>query len=170
MQERRVVSPVTPAPAVAVRARWLPLSVGATSVLALDQLTKWWALEALDDGPIDVVGSLRFNLVFNDGGAFSVGRGATGLFIVVGLVMVAGLLWWSRRARTTGVAAALGLIVGGALGNLTDRLLRGFDGRVVDFIDLQWWPVFNVADIGLFCGAALLLIVTWREGDGADES
>ena len=67
------------------------------------------------------------------------------------------------------MAVALGMIVGGASGNVADRLLRGdsgfLQGSVVDFIDLQWWPVFNVADIGVVCGAILLSIATFRGTD-----
>ncbi|HEX7167995.1 MAG TPA: signal peptidase II, partial [Acidimicrobiales bacterium] len=61
------------------------------------------------------------------------------------------------------MAAGLGLVLGGAVGNLADRLFRDHGGAVVDFVDLQWWPVFNVADIAISVGAVLLVVVGWRE-------
>ena len=82
----------------------------------------------------------------------------------IALVIVGLLVWQGRSVRTRLGAVALALIVGGALGNVIDRAFRGdsgfFQGGVVDFIDLQWWPIFNVADIGVVCGAILLVIST----------
>ena len=164
LQERGLVAPLTSRRDDAKRWRWGVVGGTAAAAVAADQLSKWWALENLADGPIDLVGSLRLNLVFNAGGAFSVGSGATGMFIVLGIALLVGLIWWSRYATSPLAAAGLGLIIGGASGNLTDRLLRSHDGRVVDFIDLQWWPVFNVADVVLFVGAGLLALATWRDG------
>jgi len=136
-------------------------------VVALDQLTKHWALNALDDGPIDLVGSLRLKLTFNDGAAFSLGSGRTVWITLVALAVVGVILRLGLTADRLLWATGLGAILGGALGNLTDRLLRAGDGllggRVVDFIDLQWWPVFNVADIALWVGIGLLLLSSWRE-------
>jgi signal peptidase II len=142
-------------------------AVLAAAVVVLDQLTKEWALSALADGPIDVVGSLRFNLSFNSGTAFSFGRGWGGVISLVGLVVVAvllhGVLRWPGRLP----AVAAGLVAGGAIGNLLDRFVREGDGflggRVVDFVDLQWWPIFNVADIAICSGAALLAILSLRD-------
>jgi hypothetical protein len=79
-----------------------------------------------------------------------------------------------RHERSVPMAVALGLVVGGAVGNLADRAFRAgdglFGGGVVDFVDLQWWPVFNVADVCVVVGACLLFVVQWREADdeGAD--
>ena len=140
----------------------MPLAaVVALVVIVLDQLTKAWAVAALDDGPVDLVGSLRLLLVRNDGAAFSQGRGLGWLFGLAAIV-VAGALWLRRDvfAGTWG-QVAVGLVVGGALGNLIDRLVREdgwLRGRVVDFIDVQWWPVFNVADIGVTIGIVLLVL------------
>lgn len=133
---------------------------------ALDQLTKLWALHALEDSPIPVVWTLRFDLAYNSGASFSLGTGM-GPWIALGTVIIVGFLLhaaWSTPSRVA--AVAFGLIVGGALGNLADRLLRsgsGFlGGSVVDFIDLQWWPVFNLADVGVVCGAILLIVTLLR--------
>lgn len=142
--------------------------VVAALVLALDQLTKWWALENLDDGTIDLVGSLRLNLVFNRGASFSLGDGFGPFIGVAALAVVGVLLWTGRTVTSWWGSVALGLVLGGALGNLTDRLFRADDGfmggAVIDFIDLQWWPVFNVADAGVVIGALLLLVVGYRRG------
>ena len=141
----------------------VPLAVAAVVVL-VDQVTKQWALGALDDGrTIDVVGSLRFNLAFNTGMAFSQGSGLGPVIAIVGLIVIVVLLVSVGRATSPWYPAAVGLVVGGAVGNLLDRLLRDegwFRGGVVDFIDLQWWPIFNVADMGVTVGGILLLLST----------
>jgi signal peptidase II len=155
-------------PAQAARARWSLLAgVGAT-VLAVDQLTKWWAVEALSNGrTIDLVGSLRLKLAINHGAAFSLSQGRGPLISVLALVIVAVLVGSGRYATRPSSAVAIGLVVGGALGNLADRAFREGDGfmggGVVDFIDLQWWPVFNVADSGVVVGAILLFLLEARD-------
>ena len=133
---------------------------------AVDQLTKTWALNALDGPPVQVLWTLQFTLAYNSGASFSMGAGL-GPWIALGAAAVVGaLVWTARSVRSRLMAVALGMIVGGASGNLCDRLLRGdaglLHGSVVDFIDFQWWPVFNVADIGVVCGAILLVIATFR--------
>jgi signal peptidase II len=153
----------------APRARW-PLLLGiAAVVLAVDQLTKWWALESLDDRTIDLVWTLRLHLTFNRGSAFSVAQGRGAVISLLALVIVAVLLRSGRYATRRGTAIAIGLVIGGALGNLADRAFRageGFlGGAVVDFIDLQWWPVFNVADAAIVVGALLLFGTQWRQVD-----
>lgn len=138
----------------------LALGAGtAGTVVALDQLTKSWALRALDDGPIDLVWTLRFKLSFNSGAAFGLGQGLAPLFMVVAIVVLVAVVGFGRVAATTpATVVALGLIVGGAVGNLADRFLRDHDGAVVDFIDLQWWPIFNVADAAISVGALLFIL------------
>jgi signal peptidase II len=143
--------------------------VGAVAlvVVAVDQATKAWAAASLDDRDIDLVGSLRLHLERNSGGAFSLNEGRGGLVAVAALVVVVVLLWYGRTAHTWPGALAVGLVLGGAVGNLVDRVVRdgsGFlGGRVVDFIDLQWWPVFNVADMAVTIGGVLLVLVSTRE-------
>lgn len=115
---------------------------------------------------MSVAWTLQFDLAYNSGASFSMGTGM-GPWIALGVVGVVAFLIWSARSVSSPLAAvAMGMIVGGALGNLGDRLFRGeagfLHGSVVDFIDLQWWPVFNVADIGVVCGAVLLVIATVR--------
>lgn len=139
--------------------------VVAAVVVAADQLTKRWAVDALQDRDIELVGSLRLNLAFNTGMAFSQGTGIGPVIGVVALLVIVGLLVSIGRATSPLYTPAVGLIIGGAIGNLLDRLFRApgwFRGGVVDFIDLQWWPIFNIADIGVTVGGALLLISTLR--------
>jgi signal peptidase II len=157
---------------MAAPGRHLGTFFGAAAVVAvLDQLTKQWALSALADGPIDLVGSLRLNLVFNDRAAFSLGFGSTTAIALVGCTLVAVLVVMGVRAEQRGWALGLGIILGGALGNLADRAFRAGDGflggRVVDMVDLQWWPVFNLADVALWVGVGVLLLTSFRSGEGS---
>lgn len=149
----------------------------ALVVVVADQITKHWALNALADGhTIDIVGSLRFNLAFNTGMAFAKGQGIGPIIAVVGVLVVAYLLVGLRRNTTPG-ALFVGLVAGGAAGNIIDRLFRGdawLHGAVVDFIDLQWWPIFNIADAGIVVGAASLVVASMlperKVADAAGES
>lgn len=137
-------------------------------IVASDQLTKHWALNRLSDNRvIDLVGSLRFKLAFNKGMAFSQATGAGPIIGALGFVVVIVIVVWLRRSAQGAAAVAAGLIVGGAIGNLADRLLRGdawLRGAVVDFIDVQWWPVFNVADAAISIGAVLMVVASLRKG------
>ena len=145
---------------------WLLLFGVAAAVVVIDQLTKWWAVERLSDGRVELIGSLQLNLVRNYGSAFSIGGGSGwgGLVSILGLGIIVGLLWFARSMTTRLGLVALGLVIGGAVGNLIDRAARsdrGFmGGGVVDFVDLQWWPVFNVADAAVVIGVVTLLVVT----------
>jgi signal peptidase II len=144
--------------------RHLGLVLGvAAAVLLLDQLTKWWALDALSTHTIHVVWTLHLNLVRNAGSAFSVVKSGGQFIAPLAVIVVVWLLWQGRSASSLVGAVALGLVLGGAIGNLVDRALRsdaGFmQGRVIDFIDFQWWPVFNVADMGVVVGGILLVVV-----------
>jgi len=148
--------------------RHRPAFFGAAAVVvAVDQLTKHLALNGLDDGPIDLVGTLRLNLTFNSGAAFSLGSGRTIWITLVATVVAVVLVRMGWRADRRLWALGLGTVLGGAGGNLVDRYLRDGDGfgagHVVDFVDLQWWPVFNVADVALWVGIGLLLLSSWRE-------
>jgi signal peptidase II len=134
------------------------LGVVAGAVVALDQATKTWAVHALADGPIHVWWRLRLVLALNSGAAFSLGTGVTPFVIAGVVVMLAVLLFLSRSVSTRPAAVALGLVLGGALGNLTDRLVRHNHRSVIDFVDLRPWPTFNVADAAVVCGAILLVL------------
>lgn len=135
--------------------------------LVADQLTKHWAVNALTERDIDVIGSLRFNLGFNRGMAFSQGEGLGPVIGILAMLIVVALLIGLKNTGSRAAVFATGMVLGGAVGNIADRLFRrGGDGpltgAVVDFIDLQWWPIFNIADIGIVVGAIGLLLTVWR--------
>jgi signal peptidase II len=152
---------------------WITMAVVAVVVVAVDQLTKWWAVERLSEGPIDVVWTLRFSLVRNEASAFSIGGGSWWgpLVSVVALAVIVVLAWQARSATSRWVAVAAGLVAGGAFGNLIDRAARSdrgmLRGGVVDFVDFQWWPVFNVADAAVVVGVLVLLATTLGLGSPA---
>jgi signal peptidase II len=133
-------------------------------VLVIDQVSKTWAVDALADKPIVIIdGFLQLRLAFNTGAAFSLfARSGPVLGLVV--IGVIALIFFSlRNAGTLAEAIALGLVLGGALGNFSDRLFRGdgiIDGGVVDFIDFSFFPTFNVADSAVTIGVILLLLST----------
>ena len=138
-------------------------AVVAASVLVLDQATKLWAERALDDQATrDVIGDwLQLRLVYNPGAAFSLGTGYTVLLTLIAIGVVVVVVRMARNLGSRGWAWALGLLLGGALGNVTDRIFRDpapFRGHVVDFIELPNWPVFNVADSAI-CVAATFFVV-----------
>lgn len=131
----------------------------AAVVVVLDQVTKSFALEALSGGHVDLIdGILSLRLTFNPGGAFGLLQGFPDLFLLASAVVVIAILLWARRVVERRLLVPLGLVLGGGLGNLTDRLLRGHDGQVVDFIDLHVWPVFNLADSAIVIGVLLILL------------
>lgn len=138
--------------------------VAAAAVLALDQLAKLWVLGVFRAASSNVIVVLPvFNLVmtWNTGvsfGMFNSGSaGGTFIFAALAAVIVAVLVWWLARARGAGLQAAIGMVIGGALGNIADRLVRG---AVVDFLDFHlgaWhWFVFNLADAAICLGVLFI--------------
>ena len=129
----------------------------ALVVLILDILTKGWAMSALSDGrDIHIFWTLHFALTHNEGMAFSTGTNVGPFIGMLAIVVIAILIFTLRKQSSVISLVATGCIIGGAIGNVLDRVFRGsgfMDGAVVDFIDFRWWPVFNVADIGIVCGA-----------------
>jgi len=142
-----------------------PLTVAAVIVL-VDQLTKIWAVGALSDGPVRVIGTLlQFRLTRNPGGAFSLLTGLTPVLAILAIVMVVYIVRTTWRTTDMVMAYSLALVLGGAVGNLVDRLLRspGFlRGEVVDFIKIPNWPTFNIADSAITIGVILIAIRGWR--------
>jgi signal peptidase II len=147
------------------------LAAAAAAVLAADVATKVWAVARLTDRDVRLFGGLVvLHEQRNPGAAFSVAGGATVLFSLVAAGVVVVIVRAARRLRSTPWAVALGLLLGGALGNLADRVLRDpgpLRGHVVDFVDLQWhgrsvWPVFNVADSAIVVGGLLALVLSLR--------
>lgn len=149
------------------RARLPVLLAVATLVLVLDIASKHLAVDRLSDRePVSVVdGLLTLRLVRNPGAAFGFASGLTVLFTLVAVSVVVVILRAARRLRSAGWAVALGLVLGGAVGNLLDRLFRhpgAFRGRVIDFIELPHWPVFNLADSAIVSGGVLMVLLTMR--------
>ena len=131
------------------------------SVVVVDQLTKRWAVGAAADGPIDLFWTLRIKVTENTGMAFSQARGWGPLIGLAAIAIVIALLVVVGRTPGRLNWVGVGLIVGGAVGNLMDRAVRSpgwLRGGVVDFIDLQWFPVFNVADMAINVGAAIVIL------------
>ncbi|MFE7407891.1 signal peptidase II [Isoptericola sp. NPDC057559] len=163
---------VAPVPAERRRRLITWTFVLAALVLLVDQLTKWWAESALVLGgePKPLVGELlQLRLIYNPGAALSIATGMTWVLTIVVVVVVVVILRAIRRIGSVGWAVALGLLLGGAVGNLGDRFFRepGFArGYVVDFIDYGVF-VGNVADIAIVAAAALIVILSFR-GIGLD--
>jgi signal peptidase II len=137
----------------------------AAVVLALDLLTKIVAVAVIEPGrPIEIIGdTVTLRMVRNAGAAFSMATGMTWLLTLVAVAVVVGVIRIGRTLRSGWWAVGLGLVLGGALGNLIDRFFRSpgpLQGHVVDFVSIGWWPVFNVADSSIVCGAVLLVIIT----------
>jgi signal peptidase II len=138
--------------------------VGIAAIwLLLDQATKVLAVAGLpESGAVGVdLGFFDLRLVRNPGGAFGI-PGFPGLFIIVTIAVLVLVARALPRTDRVVLAAAYGLVTGGALGNLVDRLARdpGFpSGAVVDFVDLRWWPVFNLADVGIVVGAGAIAVI-----------
>jgi signal peptidase II len=147
----------------------LALAIVVGVVLA-DQLTKLWAVHELAREPLDVIGDdVSFRLTRNTGGAFSLFQAFTPLLALIAIGVAVFLVRAVRRADDVRLVVALSLVLGGAIGNLCDRVLRspGFlRGGVVDFIRLGPWPTFNVADASITIGAVLLVIWAFRSEMG----
>ena len=169
-------TPSTPAPVPTGGRRRLYavlLDLAAT-VLLLDQASKVWALTSLTPGiPVDVVGSvIRLNLIRNPGAAFSLGDGFTWVLTLVSVAILVWVVVGARRVGNMPWAVALGLLLGGALGNLVDRFFREPGpgrGHVVDFISTPWLlpSIYNVADACIVVSMVLLVLLTLR-GIGLD--
>jgi signal peptidase II len=154
--------------ALPTRARQVGLLLAtAAVVVALDVVTKVLVVARLEgQAPLELLdGRLLLRVTRNPGAAFSFATGATAVFTVIALTVVVAILVIARRVRSRGWAVALGLLLGGAAGNLVDRLLRAPGpgrGAVVDFIDFQVWPSFNIADSGVVCGGVLAVLLSIR--------
>jgi signal peptidase II len=154
------------------------LSLIAVAVLALDVVTKVAAVAQLEGrAPVEILGGLVYlQLIRNPGAAFSLATGYTWVLTIVAIAVVVVIVRVARRLRSTGWAVALGLVLGGALGNLVDRLFRApgpLHGHVVDVVSLfapdgRVWPVFNLADSSIVSGGVLLVLLALlgRELDG----
>lgn len=147
--------------------RGIALAVAA-AVVVVDQVTKAWALSVFDEGPTSLIGDfLVLRLVRNPGAAFNSLQGSGVLIAVIAIVVVLVLVRVSGSAEHRHEAIVFGLILGGAAGNLADRIFRadGFlNGAVIDWIDLWFIPTFNIADSSLTIGAVLAILVSFLPG------
>jgi signal peptidase II len=164
MQAARGASLSEPRPG---RPRLALVLVVAVVVLTLDIATKHLAVDRLSaSDPVDVVdGVLKLRLVRNSGAAFGAASGLTVVLSLVAAAVIVAILRVARVLRSAWWAVALGLVLGGALGNLTDRVFRSpglFRGRVIDFLELPHWPVFNLADSCIMTGGALMVLLSLR--------
>ena len=134
-------------------------------MVVLDQLSKAWAESALADGPIVIIEDfLQFRLTYNTGAAFSMFSKGGPILGVIAVGVIVMIMFVLKDASRKGEAIALGMVLGGSIGNLTDRLFRGdglLDGAVVDFIDFSFFATFNVADMGITLGVGLLLLLAF---------
>jgi signal peptidase II len=148
------------------------LYAAAAGACLLDRLTKFLAVRYLaGKPPVEVIPHVvQLRYTTNAGGAFGLFGSQPWLFFAATLLVCAVIAVISIRLSSSPSAVGLGLILGGALGNLTDRILRGpaVSGRVVDFIDLHVWPVFNAADSAIVVGALVILIAGLRRQTDAD--
>ncbi|MCA2178768.1 signal peptidase II [Nonomuraea glycinis] len=170
------------APVGGRRGRLLAVLASLAAVLyASDVITKTVALRTLEGEPplVLIPGVLQFRLIFNSGAAFSIGTGMTFILTLIAACVVVAIIRAARKLGSLPWAITLGMLLGGALGNLTDRLLRypsGFgrstqlQGHVVDFIEvlpgnfpvIDYFPIFNIADSAIVCGGILAVILAWR--------
>nr|WP_283134011.1 signal peptidase II [Rhizohabitans arisaemae] len=149
----------------------------AVTAYLLDLVTKIITVRLLEGRePIELLGGLlTLRVIRNPGAAFSIGTGLTLVLSLIAIGVVIAIVRTARRLRSTPWAISLGLLLGGALGNLTDRIFRApgpLEGHVVDWIELPNWPVFNVADSAIVCGGILAVVLAWRgvQLDGTRET
>jgi signal peptidase II len=143
------------------------IAVGlAAAVVLVDLLTKRWAsIELVSEPLVMIPGFLELSYTENPGAAFSLFQNAGPFLGAAAIAVTTGLLMSLRRERPLLETAAFGLIIGGALGNLIDRIFRGegvLDGYVIDWVNLWWIPTFNIADMSITIAVGLLLIQAWR--------
>lgn len=149
----------------ALKQKAAALAVAALVVVA-DQLTKAWALRAIPDGGTDLIrGVLRLRVYQNSGVAFSMLKDAGTILVIAIIIAVVVILFALKSSESWWQAITLGLVLGGATGNLVDRFVRGsglLDGKVIDWIDVPFFATFNIADASITVGVALLLILSLR--------
>ncbi|MBO8159422.1 signal peptidase II [Thermosyntropha sp.] len=138
-------------------------------MLMVDQLSKYWVVTNFNLGEkwTIIEGILSFTYIHNPGAAFGLMEGKIWFFIFAAFMVVAGMIYYDSKYNPPDIIKyALGLIAGGALGNLVDRI---FYKSVIDFISVGWWPVFNIADIGIVVGSIVIFIfLLYQErGNGA---
>lgn len=146
--------------------RWALFLTCAVTVFVADQVSKNWAVETLGSGEIiDLFWTLRFRYIQNFGISFGMGQQLGRIVGVAVIAVLAAVTYFVRKIHSPLVLVLLGLLSGGAAGNLADRIIRAEDGfmsgGVVDFIDFQWFPIFNIADTAVVCSAIVLAGISY---------
>jgi len=138
----------------------------AWTIWLFDFATKTWALHSLSSQPRKIISSfLQFTLVHNSGAAFSFATGFTIAFSLLALAVVIAVIYYAPKLTSHGWQIAIGLLLGGVLGNLTDRIFREpsfLSGHVIDWIQIPHWPVFNIADSAICIAAAIAFVLSMR--------
>lgn len=170
VQERGAAPPLTgdAGDRGAARRRWALAGAVAATLVTADQLTKSWAESRLAHGAIHVVWKLDLVLTYNSGSSFGLAQGWAPVIGGIAALFVVGIVALLRHVHTKLLAVALGLVLGGAVGNLSDRVFRGHHGGVIDFVALHFWPTFNVADSGIVVGVILAVAAMWFDGGAAE--
>lgn len=140
----------------------------ATALLALDQVSKWWAVAYLEKRePIELLGGLiKLNHTTNSGAAFNIGSNLTIFLTSFAIIVASGLIIFARKVVEPRWVLGFGILLGGVLGNLTDRVFRApmfLQGHVVDFIQLPNWPIFNIADIAITTAGILIAYLLFKD-------
>lgn len=134
------------------------VAVSAIVVVIIDQVTKSMAQADLSNHGVHLIGPLSLQLLYNSGIAFSLGTGDTALATTIEVIVLLGLLIYVRKIKSFTTAIGFGLVIGGALGNIADRVFRHNNGAVIDFIHTGFWPTFNLADTAVVVGIAVILL------------
>jgi signal peptidase II len=138
----------------------------AWTIWLFDFATKTWALASLSSEPRKIIGSfLQFTLVHNSGAAFSFATGFTLVFSLLALAVVVAVVYFAPKITSGGWQLCIGLLLGGVLGNLTDRIFREpsfLNGHVIDWIQIPSWPVFNLADSAICIAAFIAFVLSLR--------
>jgi signal peptidase II len=142
--------------------RWILLAGTAAAVVVVDRITKSLAVSRLADHPVHVIGPLWLRLSYNTGAAFGIAQGWSMELAVIAVALIAVLIFVGRSTSMNLGIVAIGLMLGGAVGNLSDRLFGNASGAVVDFVYTGFWPTFNVADACIVIGGVLLVLTMSR--------
>ena len=165
--QRELAVPVELSSTDVTARRWQLLAVSLL-VIVIDQISKAWAVSALPGNQIDGPFGSSLRLIFNRGSAFSLGEGFGPVFGILAIIVSIAMVWIVRKVEQRSVVTGLGLIQGGAIGNVIDRAFRDGDGflagAVIDFLEIgDWWPVFNIADVAIVVGGIVVAILGSRE-------
>lgn len=133
----------------------------AVAILVIDQLSKWWVNQSMAFGDsIEIInGIFSITYIHNRGAAFGILQGKAWFFLIMAVIVSAVLIYYNyKHTPQAGLQYAMGLIVGGTMGNVIDRWFYGF---VRDFFSIGWWPVFNVADMAIVGGGSLMMLLVF---------